>query len=122
MPIKSGKTKQQIARGKRIRGYGITEIEYEVLEAQQNYLCAICGKDNDGKPLHIDHDHQTNLVRGLLCLKCNRGIGLLGDSPDNCQKAYVYLTNGTPWWLKSNTKIMQYGHWKRIFENKFICG
>lgn len=56
--------------------------------------CEICegppggGK---GKRLAYDHDHATGLFRGWLCEKCNRGIGLLGDSPQVLAKAIVYL-------------------------------
>ena len=58
---------------------------------KQQAQCAICGKvfsDSDC----IDHDHNTNQLRGLLCSSCNVGIGMLCDSPDLCIKASRYLT------------------------------
>jgi hypothetical protein len=75
------------------RWYGITLDEYNVLLDSQNGKCAICGID---KPMgvgcfHVDHDHITNKVRGLLCQKCNMGIGALQDSPTILRKAAEYL-------------------------------
>ncbi len=58
---------------------------------KQQAQCAICGKvfcDDDC----IDHDHDTNELRGLLCWSCNIGIGALKDSPEVCLKASEYLT------------------------------
>ena len=53
--------------------------------------CAICGKPEVGRRLNIDHDHATGLVRGLLCRKCNAGIGLLGDNIEGLEAALEYL-------------------------------
>lgn len=46
-----------------------------------------------GKDLHVDHDHNWNEVRGLLCGSCNRGIGLLQENPQHLYKAAKYLTD-----------------------------
>jgi len=57
---------------------------------RQQAQCAICGKvfcDDDC----IDHNHDTNELRGLLCKLCNAGIGMLQDSPEVCLKANEYL-------------------------------
>lgn len=43
------------------------------------------------KPLHVDHDHVTDTVRGLLCRTCNLGLGMLGDSIEKLQLAMDYL-------------------------------
>jgi len=94
------KNKYDIARGKRIRLYGITVTEYERLFNEQNGVCAICHKDNGLIALCIDHDHNTNEVRGLLCNLCNRGIGLFNDSPDLLNKAKEYVIRGVPNYLK----------------------
>jgi hypothetical protein len=63
------------ARDRRLRKkYNITEAEYnQILEAQGG-ACAICCKPAEKfqKGLHVDHDHSTHLVRGLLCWACNR--------------------------------------------------
>ena len=51
--------------------------------------CAICG--NSDKRLHVDHDHATGKVRGLLCMECNVSLGKFKDSPELLRKAIVYL-------------------------------
>lgn len=74
--------------------YGITpEIFAEMLEAQSG-VCAICGGtdlEQSRKHLSVDHDHITGAVRGLLCDRCNRGIGLFRDDPDALESAAAYL-------------------------------
>lgn len=71
--------------------YGLTVAAYNQMVADQGGGCAICGKEPNGKNLVVDHDHSTNIVRGLLCGSCNRGIGLLQDSPDMLRAALAYL-------------------------------
>lgn len=63
-----------------------------MLEAQAG-VCAICKGPPNGRTtrFHIDHDHQRKTVRGLLCMKCNRGIGYLKDNPDLLRVAATYL-------------------------------
>ena len=51
--------------------YGITLEEYDRLFALQSGVCAIC-QQSSSKALHVDHDHATGMVRGLLCPRCNR--------------------------------------------------
>ena len=46
-----------------------------------------------GEDLHVDHDHRTNSVRGLLCGSCNRGIGLLQENPKHLYRAAQYITD-----------------------------
>jgi len=71
--------------------YGITVEQYEAMLELQNGVCAICGGINTRKlKLAVDHDHDTGKVRGLLCDRCNRGIGLLRDS-NNITNALKYL-------------------------------
>jgi hypothetical protein len=81
--------------------YGITPKQYaDMLEAQGG-VCAICGSpDPGGKPhFAVDHDHSCcpgsrscgRCVRGLLCAKCNNGIGMFADSPDRLRGAIAYL-------------------------------
>lgn len=73
--------------------YGLTPSEYDVMALKQNGLCAICG---DKAPLQVDHCHETDTVRGLLCGKCNKAIGLLKDSPLVTNNATIYLTTYAP--------------------------
>ncbi len=80
--------------------YGITpEIRLQ-MEQEQQGLCKLCGHLPDKRGLFIDHCHTTGLVRGLLCQKCNFGLGLLGDQVDLLQKAIRYLQ------ANSQTKMM----------------
>lgn len=69
--------------------------QYETLVLSQNNQCAICKIDLSQfeKRPHIDHNHKTGQVRGLLCSNCNRGLGYLKDSMDVLQSAIEYLKN-----------------------------
>src|SRR5207249_694982 len=51
---------------------GVTDAEYDRLLAAQGGGCAICGNPPKTRRLHVDHDHKTGEVRGLLCHRCNR--------------------------------------------------
>lgn len=80
-------------------GYGLSLEEYERLVVLQNGNCAICRKPPSGgnhadSRLHVDHDHTTGRVRGLLCRHCNTGLGLLGDDPGRLEAAAVYIRGG----------------------------
>jgi hypothetical protein len=73
--------------------YGITLDDFNKMEKEQNYACAICKSDNSKftKSLFVDHCHKTGKIRGLLCKKCNSGIGFLGETVESLQKAIEYL-------------------------------
>lgn len=76
--------------------YGLTFEGYEALLSQQGGVCGCCstsepGGRDDNKRFYVDHDHGTGAVRGLLCHKCNMGIGLLGDDVDGLTAALAYL-------------------------------
>ena len=76
------------------RRYKITLEQYNKLAASQNNRCAICNihASDCYEPLNVDHDHATSKVRGLLCHKCNRGLGHFDDSPDLLLKAKEYVS------------------------------
>jgi hypothetical protein len=86
-----------------IHKYGITLLQYNEILERQNGVCAICGKKEEKAQarkkhgekvidsLQVDHDHETGKIRGLLCYKCNTGIGKLMDSPDLLRKAARYI-------------------------------
>lgn len=78
--------------------YGLTEALYQRMLAEQHGKCASCGALGSGRsrlgielPMHIDHDHATGVVRGLLCHNCNILIGCAGDSVERLQLAAAYL-------------------------------
>lgn len=73
--------------------YGITEDEYKKLYKAQNGKCAICETPESElkRRLHIDHDHKTGKIRGLLCFLCNAGMGKFKDDPVLLKKAQEYL-------------------------------
>jgi hypothetical protein len=51
-------------------------------------MCPICGRAD---PEHVDHSHDTGVVRGILCFNCNGGLGQFRDSPDTLRDAAGYL-------------------------------
>ncbi|GAB3839376.1 endonuclease VII domain-containing protein [Micromonospora andamanensis] len=75
------------------RRYGIGQREFDELLAEQGGVCAVCG---DPDPEHVDHDHRTGWVRGILCFNCNGGLGQFRDSPTRLARAITYL-RGTTW-------------------------
>ena len=83
-------TKRQLISHRR-RLYGLNEEKYNNMILSQNNLCAICNKPSD-KTLHIDHDHVTGRVRGLLCHTCNTGIGMLQEDVVVLNRAIEYLS------------------------------
>ena len=75
--------------------FGISPFQYYHMLDSQGGQCAICGTSdfsfsNGGKP-HVDHDHHTGEVRGLLCGRCNVALGHFQDDPDTISKAINYL-------------------------------
>lgn len=68
--------------------YGITLEDEARILAKQNGQCPICGSPAEV----VDHCHTTRRVRGLLCQKCNRGLGHFQDNPVMLAKAIEYLT------------------------------
>ena len=66
---------------------------FDALLASQGGGCAICGYrvKPGGRRLNVDHDHKTGVVRGLLCARCNRGLGWFSDDPQRLKAAAVYL-------------------------------
>ncbi len=77
----------------RFKNHNITEEQYIEIFNKQKGRCNICGKHQDElkTALHIDHNHLTGKIRGLLCMKCNRGIGYLNDNIDLLLKAIDHL-------------------------------
>ena len=86
------------------RKYGLSKEAYIALYDKQNGLCAICGNPLElWKPhakisksiiAHVDHDHTTKRIRGLLCHHCNNGLGCFRDSTHILREAILYLMQG----------------------------
>jgi hypothetical protein len=79
---------------KRMRSYGISRQDFDVLLEKQGRKCAICRCAEPaarGLNWHVDHDHATGQVRGLLCRLCNLLLGHCKDSPDVLLRAVAYL-------------------------------
>lgn len=68
--------------------YGLTAVQVDELVAAQGGLCAICRKRAPG---HVDHDHETGRVRGVLCSGCNQGLGNFRDDTAALRAAIDYL-------------------------------
>ncbi len=75
--------------------YGITAAEYDAMVEAQGGVCAMC---EERAPEHVDHDHLTGRIRGVLCSCCNQALGNLRDSVDLARRAVDYLERTT--WQK----------------------
>lgn len=85
---------KEVKLSQRLKKFGITLDGYRNLLKLQGGKCAICGSeigDSVGNRLYVDHDHETGKVRGLLCSRCNFGLGNFKDSVELLSKAIRYL-------------------------------
>lgn len=75
------------------RAHGIILEEYDEMLLEQNGCCAICGIHYTSlkKRLGVDHDHNSGIIRGLLCNKCNIGLGMFKDNIESLMNAIKYL-------------------------------
>lgn len=81
--------------------FGITPEQYDEMFERQNSLCAMCMEPPEGeRPLYVDHDHRCcpdrdytcgECIRGLLCYRCNLGLGQLRDRVDILERGIVYM-------------------------------
>lgn len=84
--------------------FNLSLEEYNIISLdfweKQKGCCAICGLQassynkhpkEDKTTLHLDHCHKTGKIRGLLCTRCNKGLGSFSDNSDNLIKASIYL-------------------------------
>ena len=90
---------QKLSVAESLRFFGLTNEQYKGMVEKQENKCAICSTQETRKSrtkgetcrLAIDHCHDTNKVRGLLCHNCNTGIGKFKDDEDLMMKAILYL-------------------------------
>ena len=80
-----------------IKTYGISLDDYSLILERQGGVCAICKRGYKGTRNgieighHVDHDHATGKVRGVLCTRCNVALGQFGDSTEYLNNAIKYL-------------------------------
>lgn len=85
-------TKARLIKWHLLRTYGMTVEEYNRMFFLQKGSCPICNtKLLQGRTTHVDHDHKTGKIRGLLCEPCNQALGLFRDDPQRCRNAAKYL-------------------------------
>jgi hypothetical protein len=83
----------ETSRDNRLKNkYGISLEDYEAMFTSQSGMCKICRSDEED--LVVDHCHDTGIVRGLLCNRCNWGLGNFKDNVDLLRAAEDYLLNG----------------------------
>ena len=74
------------------RRYGLTAHDVDAMVSAQGGVCALC---LERKPEHVDHDHLTGTVRGVLCSCCNQGLGNFRDRTLLLRAAVAYLESTT---------------------------
>lgn len=87
------KTKNRAYQLKRL--YGLTLTEFDELVKSQNGCCAVCENPliiGGVNGAHVDHNHETGTVRGILCANCNHGLGKFKDDVGSLKRAIAYLT------------------------------
>ncbi len=81
-----------------LRAKGISPTEYRAMLEAQGGTCALCPSttaDASGNHLHVDHDHETGRVRGLLCTRCNYALVSADTYPGWLKQAEKYLRRST---------------------------
>ena len=74
------------------RTYGISKDKYTKMLSDQGNTCAICHNQfESNKDIHVDHDHKTGTIRGLLCFKCNVLLGNSKENIDTLNSAITYI-------------------------------
>jgi Autographiviridae endonuclease VII len=91
-----------------VKKYGITLEQQEAMLIRQEGKCAICGTTEPGGKYNkwqTDHSHRENgVVRGLLCYRCNTGLGNFKDNVLVLFKAAIYLTKGES--IENNSSVL----------------
>jgi hypothetical protein len=88
----SGRKKISDRKSHLKRKFGITLEQYDAMLAEQGGGCGICRKPpRDDISLHVDHDHETGRIRGLLCFTCNNALGDFDDDASLLRSAIRYV-------------------------------
>lgn len=87
------KVRREVREKNLRRKFGIGIIDYDAMFVAQKGRCAICNTPNPGGngSFHVDHNHNTGQIRGLLCWLCNTGLGQFQDDPKRLRVAARYL-------------------------------
>lgn len=93
--LREGKPEPGFRHYHLVRRYGITAAEYDAMVERQAGRRPICTQELDERS-HVDHDHKTGRVRGVLCFNCNAGLGKYADSPEILVRAAGYLLRCLP--------------------------
>lgn len=89
---RKARSRRYMAKSHTVRTYGITVEQRDQMIADQDGKCAICLFElTAGCGTHVDHCHETNKVRGILCINCNHALGKMKDSVEILQRAIEYL-------------------------------
>lgn len=81
---------ESVVHRRRAKRYGLTPDELTILLEQSGGVCEIC-KRKPNKWLVVDHCHNSNIVRGILCELCNQALGLFADNVEYMESAIKYL-------------------------------
>ena len=85
---------KRLYRVTNLKEFGLTIEDYDQMLLKQGEVCKICEKQcSSGKRLAVDHCHTTGKVRGLLCSRCNQGLGHFQDDSGRLLIAAAYLQN-----------------------------
>lgn len=85
------KNKLSITNATLKKKYGITLEEYNLMLSNQKNQCAVCSTPPTNQRLHVDHNHVTGKIRGLLCQACNVSIGKMKENPELLRKLALYI-------------------------------
>lgn len=89
-------SEQKAQRKQRLARVGLSVEQYDKMLLEQGGVCKVCGKPPKNRRLSVDHNHRTGAIRGLLCFKCNYGIGWFKDDAIVLRKAADYLEGVNP--------------------------
>ena len=92
-PKKAAHRAQVRERARVKRDYGLTLEEYRSMIDARNGLCDCCGKPSSirNRGLSLDHCHETNKIRGVICNSCNLALGHAKDSIETLKNLICYL-------------------------------
>ncbi len=133
---KKARDKWEARNGKRFRflqklkKYNLTEKSYAKLLCSQDNSCAICTANLESlnsRQVHIDHNHSTGRVRGILCNKCNQGLGLFNESILLFKKAVYYMGQESNWFCTKliesdeHCRFCKYNKEATEIQTRFFC-